>query len=628
MRLGAIALILCGVAFAGREVRPGQQASTRTLYVLAIGISAYPNVAEPKPYLSYARPSARSFATRLASAAEGAFDRVQTTVLVDQEASQKGIQNAFQQIAAVARPNDTFVFYYAGDLLKPRSPPPDQDDPSPNLYLLPSDIPTFRDEEAIETAEIYKRARAIQARNQLLILDANSFDFVTLLVAKIASDEKLFGEARRNIALLTAKQLDQSGGLTALLLRGIGGAADGPKSRDGTITVNELRTFVEGEVRERRIDWYLDGNDFPLVRSGAAAAARDSSPPRIEIVDPKPGFEAATGQSSIVLRGKTTDAGAVRRVSVNDRDVQVSAEGEFTSEVALAAGANTVRIEATDAAGNVAQASMTIVRRGAGAERGVGVAAGGRGAAPARVGRDYALLIATNQYDEWSPLVNPIPDALAIGEELRQTFGFEVEVIHNPTQRELYSTLNTYARRTYADDDQLFIFIAGHGTQDQTLGEGFLVARDSQRNDREHVSYVDYSRLRDTVNRIPSKHILLMLDACFGGSFVGRRPAASRGEADYGAASRDDLIRRRLRYRTRLYVTSGGEVYVSDGDPGKHSPFAFRLLEGLRSATTKNGVVTYAHLMSYLERAKMEPRTGDFGDHEPGGDFLFIARQK
>jgi hypothetical protein len=48
----------------------------------------------------------------------------------------------------------------------------------------------------------------------------------------------------------------------------------------------------------------------------------------------------------------------------------------------------------------------------------------------------------------------------------------------------------------------------------------------------------------------------------------------------------------------------------------------------LRSAITKNAVVTYAHLMSYFERAKMEPRTGGFGDDEPGGDFLFIARQK
>jgi hypothetical protein len=119
-----------------------------------------------------------------------------------------------------------------------------------------------------------------------------------------------------------------------------------------------------------------------------------------------------------------------------------------------------------------------------------------------------------------------------------------------------------------------------------------------------------------------------MLDACFGGSFVGRRPAASRGEADYGSVSRDELIHRRMQYRTRLYITSGGEVYVSDGDPGKHSPFAFRLLEALRSANAKNGVVTYAHLMSYLERARMEPRTGDFGDHEPGGDFLFITRHK
>jgi uncharacterized caspase-like protein len=546
-RVAAIALAVGSAVFVSAGFRAVRQPApaTRTLHILAVGISSYPNLKDPKPFLTYARPSARSFATRLAAAAEGAFNRIEPTILVDQEASRAGILGAFRKIAAAAKVSDTFVFYYAGDMFKPRSFGRDQDDPAPNLYFVPSDVETtVGDEERIETSKLYELAMAIQARNQFLVLDAESYDFVTALATRIASDEKLLGEARRNVAVLTSKQLDQFGQLTGLLLRGIGGNADSAKSRDGVITVDELRTFVEAQVRERKVDWYLDGSDFPLAGTTAPAAARDVPPP------PPP------------------------------------------------------------------------------TDRGVGVTPTGRGRSSVRKGRDYALLIATNQYDEWNQLVNPIPDAVAIGDELRQTFGFEVDLKRNPTQRDIYSTLSAYASRTYADDDQLFIFIAGHGTQDRALGEGFLVARDSKRGDREHLSYVDYSRLRDSVNRIPARHILLMLDACFGGSFVGRRPAASRGDADYGSASRDELIHRRMQYLTRLYITSGGEVYVSDGDPGKHSPFAFRLLEALRSANAKNGVVTYAHLMSYLERARMEPRTGDFGDHEPGGDFLFITRQK
>jgi uncharacterized caspase-like protein len=544
MRIAVIVMTLAGALFARGDVGATRQAAsgTRTLYILAVGISTYPKVKVPKPFLTYARPSARSFATRLAAAAEGAFSRIEPTILIDQDASRAGILAAFKKIAAAARADDTFVFYYAGDMFKPRGSGRDRDDPEPYLYFVPSDVETsVGDEERIETGMLYELAAAIQARNQFLLLDAESFDFVTLFATRIASDEKLLGAARRNIAVLTARQLNQFGELTGLLLRGIGGSADGSRARDGTITVDELRTFVEGNVRERKIEWYLDGADFQIARTGAAAAVSDLPPPPTE--------------------------------------------------------------------------------------RGVAVAPDPRASSPGRNGRDYALLIATNQYDEWTQLVNPIPDAVAIGEELRQTFGFDVDVRRNLTQRDFYSTLNAYASRTYSDADQLFIFIAGHGTQDRALGEGFLVARDSKREDREHLSYVDYSRLRDSVNRIPAKHILLMLDACFGGSFVGRRPAASRGTADYGAASRDELIHRRMHYRTRLYITSGGEVYVSDGDPGKHSPFAFRLLEALRSANTKNGVVTYAHLMSYLERARMEPRTGEFGDHEPGGDFLFITRQ-
>jgi hypothetical protein len=36
--------------------------------------------------------------------------------------------------------------------------------------------------------------------------------------------------------------------------------------------------------------------------------------------------------------------------------------------------------------------------------------------------KDYALLFATNEYDSWEPLVNPIPDAEAIAAELKDNF--------------------------------------------------------------------------------------------------------------------------------------------------------------------------------------------------------------
>jgi len=47
---------------------------------------------------------------------------------------------------------------------------------------------------------------------------------------------------------------------------------------------------------------------------------------------------------------------------------------------------------------------------------------------------DYALIFATDQYEYWSDLVNPVFDSRTIGEELKLRYGFKVEIVENPTQ--------------------------------------------------------------------------------------------------------------------------------------------------------------------------------------------------
>jgi hypothetical protein len=73
-------------------------------------------------------------------------------------------------------------------------------------------------------------------------------------------------------------------------------------------------------------------------------------------------------------------------------------------------------------------------------------------------------------------------------------------------------------------------------------------------------------------------------------------------------------------------MTSGGKNYVPDGRPGKHSPFASKLLEALRSYGGAYRVLTSAKIWMSVETAKPEPRFGTFGDNEPGSEFVFQAR--
>lgn len=241
---------------------------------------------------------------------------------------------------------------------------------------------------------------------------------------------------------------------------------------------------------------------------------------------------------------------------------------------------------------------------------------------------DYALIFATDQYDNWSDLVNPVFDSKTIAEELKKTYGYKVEVIENASQSDVLKKMREYAEKKYKPLDQLFIFFAGHGTYDQTFGEGFVVTKESQLNDEAKTSYLSHNRLRSIVNNVPCEHIFLAMDVCFGGTFDAAL-ASSRGagaEEVYKEQGQAEFITRKLTYKTRRFLTSGGKTYVSDGIPGKHSPFAKNFLEALRSRGGKDGVLTLPELYTYVERLKIQPRFGEFGDNAPGSDFIFVVK--
>ena len=240
---------------------------------------------------------------------------------------------------------------------------------------------------------------------------------------------------------------------------------------------------------------------------------------------------------------------------------------------------------------------------------------------------DYALIIATNDYDEWDDLTNPVFDANTIAEELSEHYGFKVEKLLNGTTSQILSKIREYGKRSYMPNDQLFIFIAGHGQFDEVFSDGYIVGKNSRLNDEAKESYISHSNLRTIVRNIPSNHTYLMMDVCFGGTFD--RSVAKRGQDDdamYSDVAPNEFIERKLRFKTRLYVTSGGKQYVPDGRPGAHSPFARKFLESLRNYGGRDRVLTTQEIFNYLETLPMEPHRGEFEGNEPGSDFVFVAK--
>jgi uncharacterized caspase-like protein len=285
-------------------------------------------------------------------------------------------------------------------------------------------------------------------------------------------------------------------------------------------------------------------------------------------------------------------------------------------DIVLKDGLNTIRVVAVNVDGTVSEESRAINKQ-------VDMVA--QLAVKSR--KDYALIFGTNEYDEWTPLTNPVFDAETIAEELKTSYGFEVDLVLNPTLNDLQTKIYDLYQRSYMENDQILIFYAGHGQFNEQTRQGYLVPKDGKLNDPVGSSYYSYSVLRDLVDGIPCEHVMLVLDACFGGAFdqdIAR--AGSRGQDNADLVSNDEFIKRKLRFRSRVYLTSGGLQYVKDGRPGQHSPFARQFLEALRSYGGSNGILTKSELKGYMEVLAQTPMFGDFGTFEPGSDFLFVAQ--
>lgn len=242
-------------------------------------------------------------------------------------------------------------------------------------------------------------------------------------------------------------------------------------------------------------------------------------------------------------------------------------------------------------------------------------------------GITYALMFATNVYDYYSDLVNPVLDAQTIATEMGESYGVESEVIINPTLAETAAIIREYASRSYKPEDNLMVFFAGHGIYDEVFREGYVISRDSKMDDLGNTSYLSHSNLRTMINNIDCPHIFLVMDVCFGGTFDPHLASTHRGAAaQYADITTEEFVERKLKYKTRLYLTSGGKEYVPDGRPGFHSPFARRFIESLRHYGGDDGVLTTSEILQFVEKVNPQPRFGEFGDNEPGSDFILVVK--
>jgi Caspase domain len=138
----------------------------------------------------------------------------------------------------------------------------------------------------------------------------------------------------------------------------------------------------------------------------------------------------------------------------------------------------------------------------------------------------HALLIAAQDYDDPNikDLQKPIADALAFQQVLETKYGFETTLLRmrNPTKSEIVNALIKLRRLT--NQDNLLIYYGGHGKMDGE--EGFWIPRNAQKQDQS--TWLSTNDISGYLKKIPAKHSLVIVDACYGGTMIMRDDADTK----------------------------------------------------------------------------------------------------
>ena len=329
------------------------------------------------------------------------------------------------------------------------------------------------------------------------------------------------------------------------------------------------------------------------------------------------------GEGSFRIAGVVGDMdGALRSVTINGESLPLFVLGEGDEKIAAfnnafrfditptEGGDQRFVIEVTDGANNKTATEVVVT-----------ITVANR---PNIKGKNYALIIGNNVYDNLPTLKTAVFDATAIAEVLQERYDFDdgaIKLLTNATRRDILKALSNF-RKNLTTEDRLMLYYAGHGQIDPATDEGFWQPIDSEpENDFTWISNADVKRY---LGGIPAKHVLVIADSCFSGSLT--RGAETQNDAE------DKFFLNIDKYPSRKVIASGGTEPVADAGSEGHSVFAYYLIRTLTN--NKKPYITSYQLFEKLVRAVTNnssqtpeygtvPNTGDQG----AGDFTFILRK-
>ncbi len=242
--------------------------------------------------------------------------------------------------------------------------------------------------------------------------------------------------------------------------------------------------------------------------------------------------------------------------------------------------------------------------------------------------KSHAVVIGIDAYGEGiPPLRTAVHDATEIARVLGTAYGYSVRLLtEDVSLARLQAVFGEALPHEVEGDDRVLVYFAGHGIAlDGDDGPaGYLIPQDARRQDKR--SFLPMTELNRSLDVLPCRHLLLVLDCCFAGAYrwsstrdLGALPEVIHRER-FDRYIKDpawQVITSAAHDQKALDVVAGeilGSRGGSRGDAG-HSPFAAAFLRALEKgeadliprgglgAPAGDGVITATELYLYLRES-------------------------
>jgi hypothetical protein len=250
----------------------------------------------------------------------------------------------------------------------------------------------------------------------------------------------------------------------------------------------------------------------------------------------------------------------------------------------------------------------------------------------------YAIIIGIDTYlnSKFQRLECAVADAQSVKNLLVQKFNFpesNVKMLLNEGAslsriRHAFGEINRIE-----ENSRLLVYFAGHGETVQLNNGsdlGFLIPYDGQNSDEASLysSCIPMTELSNWSTLVPAKHVLFLVDACYGGLAAVNSRSLSEGTKNY--------LAKITTANAKEIITAGGKgERVIERASWGHSVFTKVLLDGLGKALADldgDGIISATELAAYTKKQvtiySNNQQTPVFRSFTPDeGDFVFVVNK-